>query len=221
MGEMMIAARAISAVNHYVRQGGGGGSGTGSSGGGSATFMRGGLVGVVARKIEHGAAKSATGNGTGGVGGMAYQSSVTRGGSFANRIIGNIATGNMNSSGMISGANASAALLSYLGYTAMGDEISDIPSYSNVEIGGGRIFATETTPTHPSGIAIGMYNTDQYMPPDGDYTTVTAADGSSWYKQYALDSVDKTPYKNEDGSVTYRENIRQQLPKVPPRKDRI
>lgn len=221
MGEMMIAARAISAVNHYVRQGGGGGSGTGSSGGGSATFMRGGLVGVVARKIEHGAAKSATGNGTGGVGGMAYQSSVTRGGSFANRIIGNIATGNMNSSGMISGTNASAALLSYLGYTAMGDEISDIPSYSNVEIGGGRIFATETTPTHPSGIAIGMYNTDQYMPPDGDYTTVTTADGSSWYKQYALDSVDKTPYKNEDGSVTYRENIRQQLPKVPPRKDRI
>ena len=221
MAEMMIAVRSIFAANHFIRQGGGGRSGTGSSSGGSITFMQGGLSGVVTRSVEHGAAQSATGNGSGGVGGLAYQSSVTRGGSFANRVIGNIATGNVNDSGRISGANASAALMSYLGYAAMGDEASDIPSYSDVEIGGGRIFATETTPAHPSGIAIGMYNTDQYMPPQGDYTMVTAADGSSWYKQYAVDTVEKTPYQKEDGSVAYRENIRQQLPKVPPRKDRI
>lgn len=221
MAEMMVAVRSISAANHFVRQGGGGRSGTGSSSGGSITFMQGGLSGVVTRSVEQGAAQSATGNGSGGVGGLAYQSSVTRGGSFANRVIGNIATGNVNDSGRISGANASAALMSYLGYAAMGDEASDIPSYSDVEIGGGQIFATETTPAHPSGIAIGMYNTDQYMPPQGDYTMVTAVDGSSWYKQYAVDTVEKTPYQKEDGSVAYRENIRQQLPKVPPRKDRI
>lgn len=221
MAEMMIAARGISVANHFIRRGGGGGSGGGSSGGGSVTFMQGGLAGVVTRRVEHGAAQSATGNGSGGVGGIAYQSSVTRGGSFANRVIGNIATGNIAYSGSISGVNASAALMSYLGYTAMGEGAEDIPSYSNVEIGGGRITATETSPTHPGGIAIGMYNTDQYMPPQGDYTTVTAADGSSWYKQYAVDTVEKTPYQKEDGSVAYRENIRQQLPKVPPRKDRI
>lgn len=221
MAEMMIAARGISVANHFVRRGGSGGSGGGAPGGGSVTFMQGGLAGVVSRRVERGAAQSATGSGSGGVGGMAYQSSVSRGGSFANRVIGNIATGNIAYSGSISGANASAALMSYLGYTAMGEGTEDIPSYSNVEIGGGRITATETSPTHPGGIAIGMYNADQYMPPEGDYTTVTAADGSSWYKQYAVDTVVKTPYKNEDGSVAYHENIQQRLPKVPPRKDRI
>lgn len=221
MAEMMIAARGISVANHFVRRGGSGGSGGGAPGGGSVTFMQGGLAGVVSRRVERGAAQSATGSGSGGVGGMAYQSSVSRGGSFANRVIGNIATGNIAYSGSISGVNASAALMSYLGYTAMGEGAEDIPSYSNVEIGGGRITATETSPTHPGGIAIGMYNADQYMPPEGDYTTVTAADGSSWYKQYAVDTVAKTPYKNEDGSVAYHENIQQRLPKVPPRKDHI
>ena len=221
MAEMMIAARGISVANHFVRRGGSGGSGGGAPGGSSVTFMQGGLAGVVSRRVERGAAQSATGSGSGGVGGMAYQSSVSRGGSFANRVIGNIATGNIAYSGSISGANASAALMSYLGYTAMGEGAEDIPSYSNVEIGGGRITATETSPTHPGGIAIGMYNVDQYMPPEGDYTTVTAADGSSWYKQYAVDTVVKTPYKNEDGFVAYHENIQQRLPKVPPRKDRI
>lgn len=221
MAEMMIAARGISFANHFIRRGGSGGSGGGAPGGVSVTFMQGGLAGVVSRRVERGAAQSATGSGSGGVGGMAYQSSVSRGGSFANRVIGNIATGNIAYSGSISGANASAALICYLGYTAMGEGAEDIPSYSNVEIGGGRITATETSPTHPGGIAIGMYNADQYMPPEGDYTTVTAADGSSWYKQYAVDTVVKTPYKNEDGSVAYHENIQQRLPKVPPRKDRI
>lgn len=223
MAEMMIVARGISTAHGFVGRGGGGNgsSGDGSSGGSSASFMQGGLVGAVGRSVERGASRSATGSGSGGIGGMAYSSSVSKGGGFANRVIGGIARGNVTSSGTISGENASGALMSYLGYAAMGDKASDIPSYSDVEIGGGRIFATETTPAYPSGIAIGMYNTDQYMPPQGDYTMVTAADGSSWYKQYAVDTVEKTPYKKEDGSVAYRENIRQQLPKVPPRKDRI
>ena len=74
---------------------------------------------------------------------------------------------------------------------------------------------------HPEGIAIGMYNTDQYMAPEGDYTTVTAADGSTWYKQYATNAVERTPYEAEDGSIAYQESIVQKLPKIPPRKDRV
>ena len=222
MAEMMIAARGISTAHSFVGRGGGDGSSSGgSSSGSSASFMQGGLVGAVGRSVERGAAQSATGNGSGGIGGMAYNSSVSKGGGFANRIIGGIARGNIASSGTISGENASSALMSYLGYTAMGEGAEDVPSFSNVEIGGGRITATETSAAHPSGIAIGMYSADQYMPPQGDFTTVSAADGSSWYKQYAIDTVEKTPYKNEDGSVAYHENIRQRLPKVPPRKDRI
>jgi hypothetical protein len=152
---------------------------------------------------------------------MMYNSSISKGGSFANQIIGNIATGKTASSGTISGDNASAALMSYLGYTALGENADNVPSFSNVEIGGGRIMATETSPTHPAGIAIGMYHADQYMLPEGEYTTVTATDGSSWYKQYAANTVEKTPYQNEEGAISYRESIVQRLPKVPPRKDRI
>lgn len=222
MAEMMIAARGISTANNFIGHGGGGGrSGGGSDGNSGATFMQGGLVGAVGRSVEHGAAQSATGSGSGGIGGMAYNSSVSKGGGFANRVIGSIATGNIASSGTISGENAPGALMSYLGYTAMGEGAADVPSFSNVEIGGGRITATETSAAHPAGIAIGMYNADQYMPPEGDYTTVTAADGSSWYKQYAADAVDRTPYQGDNGSIAYRESIVQRLPKAPPRKDRI
>ncbi len=68
---------------------------------------------------------------------------------------------------------------------------------------------------------MGMYHTDQYMPPDGEYTTVQTADGASWYKQYAADTVERKPYKTEDGSVAYRESIVKKLPKAPQRKDKI
>lgn len=225
MAELMIAARGVttaqSLFGHGRGGGGGGSSGGGSSGGSGVTFLQGGLAGAVGRGVERGAAKNATGNGSGGIGGMAYNSSVGKGGGFANRVIGNISTGKISSSGTISGDNASEALMSYLGYTALGEGATDVPSFSNVEIGGGRIMATETSAEHPEGIAMGMYHADQYMPPEGAYTTVTAADGSSWYKQYATDTVEKTPYKAEDGSVAYHENIVQRLPKIPQRKDRI
>lgn len=221
MAELMIAARGISTARSFTGHGGGGGGSSGSGSSGGTTFMQGGLAGAVGRGVECGAAKNATGNGSGGIGGMAYNSSVSKGGGFANRVIGNIATGKISSSGTISGDNASEALMSYLGYTAMGEGAADVPSFSDVEIGGGRIMATETSPDHPEGIAMGMYHADQYMPPDGAYTTVTAADGSSWYKQYATDTVERTPYKAEDGSVAYQENIVKKLPKIPQRKDRI
>ena len=54
---------------------------------------------------------------------------------------------------------------------------------------------------------MGMYHTDQYLPPKGEYATVTAADGTSWYQQYAADAVERKPYQAPDGSVAYHEKI--------------
>ena len=183
--------------------------------------MKGGLAGIIGRKFTNGAAKRATGASSGGLGGVAFNSSVSKGGNFANNVIGKIATGSISANGSISGPQASNALLSYLGYTALGKDASDVPSFSSVEIGGGHIFATETSETHPDGIQIGMYNTDQYMPPTGEYTTVSATDGTTWYKQYATDTVESKPYKDDNGNIAYQESIVQRLPKPPQRKDKI
>jgi hypothetical protein len=216
MAELMIAARSISAVRGGHRHGG-------SSGGTSDNpgFFQGGLAGVVSRGIEHGASQSATGNGSGGIGGKVYSSSLSKGGSFANRVIGNIATGSISSTGTISGENAAGALMSYLGYTALGEGAADVPSFSNVEIGGGHITGVETSDFHPEGISFGMYYADQYAAPQGNYETVHTIDGNTWYKQYAADTVERTPYNAPDGTVAYNESIVKKLPPPPIRKDRI
>ena len=220
LAEAMIAVRGIGAAKSFVGRGGGGG-GSHSGGSGGNTFMKGGLTGIVSRNVTNTAIKNANGSKNGGLGGVAFNSSLQKGGGFANSVIGKIATGSISSTGTISGANAEDSLMSYMGYTALGDSASDVPSFSDVEIGGGHIFATETSEEHPQGIAMGMYHTDQYLAPDGDYTTVTAADGTTWYKQYAVDTVERKPYKAEDGSVAYHENIVKKLPKAPRRKDRV
>ncbi|MCI8471755.1 MAG: hypothetical protein HFE65_01465 [Clostridiales bacterium] len=219
LAEAIIAMRGISAAKSIAGKGSSGGRNYGDSGGN--TFMKGGLTGIVSRKVTNTAVKNANGSKSGGLGGAAFASSVSKGGGFANSVIGKIATGNIASTGTISGENAAESLMSYMGYTALGGDASEIPSFSDVEIGGGHIFATETSEEHPQGFAMGMYNAEQYMPPDGDYTTVTAADGSSWYKQYATDAVERKPYKTEDGSIAYRESLVKKLPKAPHRKDRI
>lgn len=108
-----------------------------------------------------------------------------------------------------------------MGHTALGAGAENIPTYQNVEIGGGRITGTEVTPEHPEGIAFGMYHADQYVAPEGQYTTVHAVDGTAWYKQYAVDAVDKTPYMAPDGSIAYNESIVKKLPPTPKRKDKI
>lgn len=220
LAEAMIAMRGASIAKSFMGRGGGGGGSGGGSGGGN-TFMKGGLSGVVSRKVTNNAIKNANGSKSGGLGGMAFNSSLGKGGGFANSIIGRIATGSIASTGTISGDGAADSLMSYMGYTALGPEAEDVPSFSNVDIGGGHIFATETNADHPEGIAMGMYHTDQYLPPEGEYTTVTTADGASWYKQYATDTVERTPYKAEDGSVAYNENIVKKLPRAPQRKDRV
>lgn len=183
LAEAMIAMRGIGTARTFAGRGGSGGSSSGSGGGN--TFMKGGLSGVVSRKVTNTAINNANGSKSGGLGGMAFNSSLSKGGGFANSVIGKIATG------------------------------------SDVEIGGGHIFATETNDEHPEGIAMGMYHTDQYMPPEGEYTTVTAADGTSWYKQYATDTVERKPHKADDGSIVYEESLVKRLPKAPWRKDKI
>ena len=220
LAEALIATRGVFAAKQFAGGSkGGSGGGGGSSGGGG--FMSGGLVGAVGRNFTNSGVKKATGKSSGGLGGKAYTSSVNKGGGFANSVIGKVATGNISSVGSISGEGSEAALMSYLGYAAMGSGATDVPKFSNVEIGGGRMMATETSDEHPGGIDVGMYHTDKYMKPTGEYTTITAADGTSWYKQYAQDTVKRTPYTAPNGQVAYREEVVKELPKPPQRKDKV
>ena len=218
LGELMIAARGLSIAKNIGGGGSssGGGKGSGKDGGGEG-FLSGGLVGAVGRKITDSAVKSATGQGGGSIGKAAFESSLAKGGGFANSVIQSIATGSIGKMGSITGTTAETAFNSYMGYT----RTAGAPSFSNVEIGGGRMMGTETSAANPGGIEFGMYNADQYMTPDGAYTTETAKDGSKWYKQYATDTVERTPYTAPGGGVAYNETIVQKLPKMPQRKDRV
>lgn len=243
LAEAMIAAKGIGSVrnfsSHYF---GGGKSGHSSHVDSGSSAGSGFLAGVVSRSVTQSAVKSAvspsssaasgnsrTGGGlsglaetaAAGIGGHLYSASVSKGGDFANDVIGTVAAGAISSTGSITGEKAEQALYSYMGYAELENGAEHVPSFSNVEIGGGRITGTEISESYPEGIAFGMYHTEQYAAPEGSYTTVHAADGSSWYKQYAADSVDKSPYMTPDGSIAYKETIVKKLPPTPKRKDRI
>lgn len=227
LAEAMIAARGIGGIKNFSSHHfSGGHSKTSSQVNAGGGFMSGGLAGVVSRSVTNNAVKAATsspqsGNAGGGLGSHIYASSLSKGGSFANNVISNVATGSVGSASTINGKNAAQALNSYLGYTALGENAPHVPTFSNVEIGNGRITGTEASDENPQGIAFGMYHAAQYAAPNGAYTTVQAADGSSWYKQYATDAVEKSPYMAPDGSIAYKESIVKKLPSPPRRKDRI
>lgn len=218
------------------------GSGSPGSPGSPGGFMAGGLAGVVSRQVTNSAIRTATTHtqadrqsertsktGIGGfasavsagIGGNMYASSVAKGGDFANSVIGTVATGSMASVGSMTGEKAAQALHSYMGYAALEEGAQHVPSFTNVEIGGGRITGTEISGEHPEGISFGMYHADQYTPPEGTYATVQAVDGTSWYKQYAQDAVEKSPYMAADGSIAYKESIVKKMPPAPKRKDRL
>ena len=74
---------------------------------------------------------------------------------------------------------------------------------------------------YPNGTSFGLYSTEQYLPPEGNYDTITTADQTTWYRQYATDTVERTPYMTETGKIAYHENIVQKLPPVPKRKDKV
>lgn len=156
-----------------------------------------------------------------GLGGAIFAKSLQSGGSFANDVIGRVATGDFRSTGSITGELASQSLMSYMGYTAQGEAARDVPSFADVEIGGGRITGIETAPGSSEGLAFGMYHTEQYAAPQGEYSKVQTADGMTWYKQYAQDAVERKPYKAPDDTVAYHESIVKKLPNPPKRKDRM
>lgn len=130
--EAMIAARGFGGIRRG--SGGGGGGRSPSSSGG---FMAGGLAGAVGRKFSAGAANAATGKDGGGIvgglGGMAYESSVKKGGKLANDVIGSVAKGDISDKGVISGDKASDALKSYMGITA------ETNSQVNSSVNGGSV----------------------------------------------------------------------------------
>lgn len=248
IAEAIVAARGFGAVRgmagkHFGAGGGGnpGKGGTYSAAGSAGGFLAGGLAGIVSRQARNGAASAVTtpsdtkkagkamsGAKKGSVGGLAgmagrqiYASSVSKGGGFANDVISSVATGSIAGNGIITGEKAAEALQSYLGYAALGEGAEPVPSFTNVEIGGGRITGTEVSDGHPEGISFGMYCTSQYAVPEGSYDTVHTADGTAWYRQYAADAVDRTPYMAADGSIAYKESIVKKMPPAPRRKDRL
>ena len=154
-------------------------------------------------------------------GGTLFAKSLYQGGAFANDVIGTVAKGDYRTTGSITGETATRSLMSYMGFTALGEHATNIPRYQDVEIGGGRITGREFTPEHPGGIDFCMYHADQYAQPKGDYSKVYSADDAAWYKQYAADTVERKPYQAEDGKIAYYEKIVQKLPNPPQRKDRM
>lgn len=218
LSELMIASRGLSSVKSFTGASFlKGGSFHGGSSSANTSFMSGGLAGVVGRQFTQNAMNAMTGQASNPISRMAFESSLKKGGDFANNVTGAVAQGNIHYTGSMTGPQAASALSSYLGQVG----IPDPPSYSDVEIGGGRIMGTETSIDYPNGTSFGMYNADQYMAPEGNYETVTAADNSTWYKQYATDAVERTPYMTSEGKIAYRESIIQKLPDMPKRKDRI
>ncbi len=226
LAETMIAARGLGIVRGLGgRQGGAAPARPGAVG--QPGLLSGGLAPSIGRGIANSAAQAAvnapntSGRMGGGLGGALYSTSVRRGGAFANSVIGSIAAGSISAMGSLTGERASEALYSYLGCAALENSSESAPAFSEVEIGGGRITGTETSAEYPDGISFGMYHAGQYAAPEGSYSTVHTADGTAWYKQYAADTVNRTPYKASDGAIAYQEEIVKKLPRAPQRKDRL
>lgn len=217
LGELMIAFRGIQAASGGAFGHGKGGGGSSASGSGSdASFLSGGLAGAVGRTTERHAASSVTNQQNHSISQKLYNSSVQKGGGFANTVIGAVAKGSIKEQGSITGDRAVEAMTSYFGYAGK----TNAPQFSDMEIGGGRIVGKESVGgAAPTEFA--MYNADQYMKPEGAFTTETAADGSKWYKQTPQDTVEKAPYMDANGDVKYNETIVQQLPQIPRRKDKV
>ena len=208
LAEAIIAARGVGMVGSFAGGKGFsfGGFGRGGSGTAGGFIFKGGLAGMVGRGVTGSAVKYANGTKDGGLGGKLFDSSIAKGGSFANNTI--------------SGEGANEALMSYLGYTALGEGAENVPSFSNVEIGGGRITGTEISGENSEGIGFAMYSANKYDVPEGNYSTVTTADGSQWYKQYAQDTIIQHPFSHPDGFIDRGESIEKRMPKAPQRKDR-
>lgn len=83
---------------------------------------------------------------------------------------------------------------------------------------GSQITGREVSSSHPEGIPYAMYQAEHYVQPEGDYETITEG-GQTWYKQYARDTIEYTPYLKETGEIDYHETTTKKLPKQPARKE--
>ena len=91
------------------------------------------------------------------------------------------------------------------------------PTFTDVEIGGGRITGYETPAGGGDARQFTMYHAGQYMEPSDTFERVQTTDGESWYKQYAQPTVKKTPFE-EGSKIQYHEEIVQKMPQAPKRK---
>lgn len=144
LSEAMMAIRGTGMAKSFAA--GGGSSGGGGNAG--STLLSGGLAGIVSRQVAGNAIRNANGTQSSGLGVMIFQSSLKQGSGLANAMIRRIANGNIASTGTISREGATDSLMSYIGYTALGPDATDVPFFSGVDIGG-HIFATETNSEHP------------------------------------------------------------------------
>ena len=215
LSEFMVAVKGITSFKNLA--GGSIGSSSMNNRAVNHAAMSGGLSGIIGRQFMQSTMTTMTGQSNNIINRKAFENSLKKGGDFANSVTGAVAQGKISRIGSMTGTRAAEALTSYLGQSGM----ADIPHYNNVEIGGGRIMGTETSTNYPEGTAFAMYHADQYLAPEGAYETVTAVDNSVWYKQYATDSVERTPYLNESGQIAYHESIVKKLPDIPRRKDRV
>lgn len=133
IAEMLIAARGITTVKNI--SGGGSFHGGFFHGGGNTSsinntsFLSGGLAGAVGRQFAQSAMQTMTGQSSNPISRRAFESSVKKGGDFANSVTGAVAQGNINYTGSMTGLQAAQALTSYMGQTG----IPDAPSYSGVD----------------------------------------------------------------------------------------
>lgn len=217
LSELMVAAKGISSFKNLAGSTSFHNTSSLNSRAVNHAAMSGGLGGIISRQFMQNTMSTMTGQNNNFINRKAFEGSLKKGGDFANIVTGAVAHGNISQTGSMTGTRAAEALSAYLGQT----EMETTSHYSDVEIGGGRIIGTETSISYPNGTPFAMYNADQYLAPEGNYETITAADASVWYKQYATDFVERTPYMNETGDIAYHESIVKKLPDIPRRKDRV
>jgi len=222
MSELLIAGRAIKMAASLA--GGALGVGKAVVGSNTARAAGAGLSGLASGAIGRAAVSGVTHSGSGvasKIGMATFNSSVKKGGAFASDIVGAVAKGSIASTGSMTGEQAAQALTKYLGINPVNTSNPEsIPSFKNVEIGGGRITGFETS-GESTGRQFAMYHVGQYMRPTGDFEMVKTTDGESWFKQYAAPVVQKTPYEDASGRIKYDEKIVEQMPPIPRRKDKV
>lgn len=167
LGELMVAGKAIGAaagaaggaLSNIFSQNHNRSNTTNQATGQAFTGHGGGLVGVAKRAAGNAAASSATGRGSGigsFVGGAMFGSSMRGNGRLAQDVVSAVATGNFSSVGSITGEKASQALCNYLGYTAGGEQGTEIETDPIKATGqAGSVTFGEDHITEDGGVAAG------------------------------------------------------------------